>query len=424
MPWVERIIAPVFVLCLHTLLVLDVVSHQKDILPSSGLRAVPAWLSAALAVSAYLRTVISDPGFLRVPPLKAARPGPFIPVGLLAILGGGLAVLWRGGGAGSAVGTAGRDTHEVTDARELRPIGRAQLEAAGSEADSDPGEETIELADLEGGGGHGTNGTISGGSTEGGTADSLGSIPGTPRMGRKRREPASSRNDETTQQNDTRRVVMQSGHRLRFCKSCSMHQPLRTKHCRDCGHCVRTHDHHCPWVGTCVGEGNRVYFFWFLVAQCVELMAFMAEGCLALLKKNGLDPLAWVNQAPALCLGLFVIALLLIMVSCLLCFHTYLAVSNTTTWENISWHNISYLRSLPPEDGSPFSTTLSANLAVYCCPYWFPGFGCCSDTPPLKRTEDDWAIWELGDQTHPLEVDCHVCGCDCKCNLCGCFEAF
>ncbi|CAD7966462.1 unnamed protein product [Amoebophrya sp. A25] len=61
---------------------------------------------------------------------------------------------------------------------------------------------------------------------------------------------------------------------LRYCKQCKGYQPLRAKHCKDCGRCVRTYDHHCPWIGTCVGERNRRYFFLFLLFQFAELLRF------------------------------------------------------------------------------------------------------------------------------------------------------
>lgn len=57
----------------------------------------------------------------------------------------------------------------------------------------------------------------------------------------------------------------------RFCTVCLIEQPLRAKHCKECGKCVALHDHHCPWLGICVGERNRFYFYWYLAVQCVEI---------------------------------------------------------------------------------------------------------------------------------------------------------
>ena len=53
----------------------------------------------------------------------------------------------------------------------------------------------------------------------------------------------------------------------RLCTVCEALQPLRAKHCKECGKCVALHDHHCPWLGTCVGEKNRLRFYWYLVAE-------------------------------------------------------------------------------------------------------------------------------------------------------------
>ena len=48
---------------------------------------------------------------------------------------------------------------------------------------------------------------------------------------------------------------------IRFCTPCKLYQPYRTKHCRECQKCVALYDHHCPWIGGCVGQNNRIYFF-------------------------------------------------------------------------------------------------------------------------------------------------------------------
>jgi len=64
-------------------------------------------------------------------------------------------------------------------------------------------------------------------------------------------------------------------HSDRFCLTCHLLRPQRSKHCRHCDCCVPRQDMHCDWLGVCVGRGNRRRFvgwlggLWTLVA--VEL---------------------------------------------------------------------------------------------------------------------------------------------------------
>lgn len=52
----------------------------------------------------------------------------------------------------------------------------------------------------------------------------------------------------------------------RYCSTCNIFRPPRSKHCNSCNVCVSKFDHHCPWVGNCIGERNHRFFFVFLVA--------------------------------------------------------------------------------------------------------------------------------------------------------------
>ena len=52
-------------------------------------------------------------------------------------------------------------------------------------------------------------------------------------------------------------------------------RPLRAKHCAVTGRCVAMFDHFCPWVGNCIGAGNRHYFAGFL---WLELGAILIAG--------------------------------------------------------------------------------------------------------------------------------------------------
>lgn len=52
----------------------------------------------------------------------------------------------------------------------------------------------------------------------------------------------------------------------RYCSTCNIFRPPRSKHCNSCNVCVSKFDHHCPWVGNCIGERNHKHFFTFLVS--------------------------------------------------------------------------------------------------------------------------------------------------------------
>ncbi|CAK0848293.1 unnamed protein product, partial [Prorocentrum cordatum] len=150
----ERYVSPVVVLVLHALLLLDVVSHRRHLWLAQGPRARAELASAAAAVLAYLRTVLADPGFLRPESQQPPRRPP-----ALRWLGAacsapcaGLLALWRlavPAGRQGAAPAAGSRAAAAADPRELQPIGRSALDDIVEEG-SDPGEEVINLADLEG----------------------------------------------------------------------------------------------------------------------------------------------------------------------------------------------------------------------------------------------------------------------------------
>mmetsp|Transcript_33446 Transcript_33446/g.51354 ORF Transcript_33446/g.51354 Transcript_33446/m.51354 type:complete len:114 (-) Transcript_33446:413-754(-) len=64
----------------------------------------------------------------------------------------------------------------------------------------------------------------------------------------------------------------------------------------------------------------------------------------------------------------------------LIVFHTYLAASNTTTWECLSWDKISYLKLWPRKLGSPFNIGLIKNLKLYFC---------------FSLSGDNYFVWRL-----------------------------
>ena len=63
----------------------------------------------------------------------------------------------------------------------------------------------------------------------------------------------------------------------RYCSTCNIHRPPRSKHCNSCNCCVSKFDHHCPWVGNCIGERNHRTFFIFLVSVSVLTFVITAS---------------------------------------------------------------------------------------------------------------------------------------------------
>ncbi|KAF7458809.1 DHHC zinc finger domain-containing protein [Cryptosporidium felis] len=164
--------------------------------------------------------------------------------------------------------------------------------------------------------------------------------------------------------------MFQNGVRLRFCDYCRMYQPLRTKHCSSCERCIRTHDHHCPWLGVCIGEYNRCKFWWLSLVQfpeCIWIL-YCIFLCLFKVDFSGNRPSIFDICSLISIAGnaLFIAFLSLLLVV----YHLFLAYNNLTTWENLAWNKISYLKSFPDSQESPFSKGHLYNMAVFCIPYY------------------------------------------------------
>ncbi|CAG9335970.1 ZDHHC12 [Blepharisma stoltei] len=179
----------------------------------------------------------------------------------------------------------------------------------------------------------------------------------------------------------------------RFCTVCTLEQPMRAKHCRDCDKCVALHDHHCPWLGICIGERNRRQFWAYLVVECGLIWWSGFWLFQSFEERTGL--VEWMKVNWARIFASVFIAFFLFFVTCLLVFHTYLAITNQTTWENISWERISYLKKWPKSYGSPFSKGCLSNIYIYCC-------------KPLPKTYTSWIMPARLPDKNPKKCCCIV----------------
>ena len=51
-----------------------------------------------------------------------------------------------------------------------------------------------------------------------------------------------------------------------ICPKCEVLRTPESRHCFICNKCVDRFDHHCHWLNTCVGAGNHLWFYAYLVS--------------------------------------------------------------------------------------------------------------------------------------------------------------
>ncbi|XP_046900966.1 palmitoyltransferase ZDHHC12-B isoform X2 [Hypomesus transpacificus] len=152
--------------------------------------------------------------------------------------------------------------------------------------------------------------------------------------------------------------------RQRRCGHCLLQQPMRSKHCQTCQHCVRRYDHHCPWIENCVGERNHRWFVLYLAVQLLVLMwgLHMAWSGFMFAPTWQL----WLHANGVLLGAAVMEAVLSLTVLLLLGSHLYLVSLNTTTWEFMSRHRISYLKHCGIDE-NPFDRGALRNLWGFFC---------------------------------------------------------
>merc|ERR1719235_2187262 len=152
----------------------------------------------------------------------------------------------------------------------------------------------------------------------------------------------------------------------KYCLTCNIYRPPRSKHCQFCDNCVLRFDHHCTWLGNCVGLNNYRYYTTLIytasiyLIQC-EWVIFHVLGKIE--AKNGNSGIMAIVgpfvQEPWLVFLLIYCFVLLVAVLLLSVYHTVITLQNLTTNEHVK----NYYRDNPFDFGP-----LPNCKQIYCMP--------------------------------------------------------
>eukprot|EP00899_Mesostigma_viride_P020110 jgi/Mesvir1/280/Mv13614-RA.2 len=148
----------------------------------------------------------------------------------------------------------------------------------------------------------------------------------------------------------------------RSCPYCRLWQPLRAKHCHECNACVYRFDHHCFWIGGCVGQANHGKFWVYLLLQVLTSiwMFYIFVPILEPRRQFG----EWLAINSFYLTLMLIGGMMLLFITGLFLFHTFLLLTNQTTWEVASTQGVTYMSGVP-DNVRPFSLGVFRNIRQF-----------------------------------------------------------
>lgn len=130
----------------------------------------------------------------------------------------------------------------------------------------------------------------------------------------------------------------------KFCHTCRIMRPPRSKHCSFCDNCVLRFDHHCTWLGNCVGLFNYRYFVCLIYSATVFLMECIGVIFYTFAHRarerysedfSFIDWVITVGEMPSLIVFLLYCMVVMVAVLLLSIYHTVISLHNLTTNEHV-----------------------------------------------------------------------------------------
>lgn len=151
----------------------------------------------------------------------------------------------------------------------------------------------------------------------------------------------------------------------RYCFRCRRVIPMRARHCKRCDECILCFDHHCFFLGVCIGEKNHRVFWTFVFLESLLVIAALVLTVLSFRESRSGELASWARLNWPFVLVILNLVPFGILVLGLCVLHSYLAVTNQTTYETLRFDQLWYTQGIP-DHVVPFDGGCAHNLGMFC----------------------------------------------------------